>query len=504
MEKETLVLQDDNDNIVVYELEKKLLRSEREALRKKRSARTLVIFTVILTFIFGFLFGSIFSTRPIIKDIENNNGDILNEISEVMGEYWLYKDNYENLKEEIFIKALKGGVAFENDPYTEYLSKKEVEEFTNQINMNFTGIGVILEEDENKDVYVGEVFNGSPAKEVGIIAGDLIYEIDGISVLGKGTQEIRNLALGEVDTKVHVKVKRLGEILSFDLIRKTIDFSVEGQAYDNYYYLKVATFGENTVEQVKAHLKQMEELGIDRLIIDLRDNGGGYLTSVTDLLGLFLDSDAVALKEEFNDGSVEVINVSEKKLDFINKVVILQNNNSASSSEVFIIGMNEQFPDVTTVGTTTFGKGVVQSQLPLSDGSTLKITISKWLSSKNVWIDKVGIKPDIEIFANPFLEKPYQALKDGLVLKKGDSSEIVEQTTNAMIFLGYDVKQSSYFNQELEEAIKDFQAKHNLEQTGELNIDLQRLLSNTVGKLYRENKELYDVQLNEAIRLINE
>lgn len=501
MEKETIAIQD-NDKVVVYELEKKLLPSEKQALRKKRTNLSILVFVLIITFTFGYLIGTIFSSKTIINNIENN--DTINEISDLMNNYWLYSDNYENLNQEILTKSLKASVNFEFDPYTEYLTRQEVEEFTNHINMNFTGIGVLLDEEANKDVYIAEVFKNSPAEKVGIMAGDLIVSIDGINVLNQGTAKVRSLALGAENTKVKIDVKRLGQILSFEVIRKTIDVSIEGELKDDYYYLKVATFGENTVEQVKNHLLKMKEANVSKLIIDLRNNGGGYLTAVTGLLGLFLEDGAIALQEEFNDGSKEIIKVTEKKLDFIDKVVILQNNNSASSSEVFIMGMKEQFKNTITVGTTTYGKGVVQSQLPLSDGSTLKITISKWLSSQGVWIDKKGILADVEVHNNSFMEKPYKSLKDNETLKLGDVDEIIAQTKNALAFLGYDLNMTAYYDEALQDAIIDFQTKNHLTVNGIIDIEMQRVLVNAVSRLFRANQDLYDLQLKEAIKLINE
>lgn len=502
MNRETLRIHDDENNVMVIELEKKLLRSEREALRRKRITTSVVAFFIFISFSFGFLLGKAFPSQTVIHKNSNSSVD---EVADIMQRFWLYGPDFDNLPEEMRIKALKGATSFSFDPYTEFLSKEEVAEFTNHVNMNYTGVGIQMEEMENHDVYVDDVFAGAPADLAGIQVGDLIYEVDGQNVEGKGVQAIRELALGPEGTEVVIKVKRLGEIISFNIIRAAVDISVSGRNEGTYYYLKVATFGENTVEQVKEELEKMQSIGINKLVIDLRDNGGGYLTTVQGMLGLFLKQGSIALIEEYSDGKQNTIYVSENQYDFIDEIVLLQNENSASSSEVFIIGMKEQFPNVTTVGTTTFGKGVIQGQFPLRDGSTLKLTTSKWLSSQGVWVEKKGIAADVEVVANPFFSKRYPALEEGETVQLGQQHEVIELTREALNLLSYQSDAAgSYFDESFKQALNQFQQDYQLEVKDEIDLNFQQRLVSIVRKKVKENPLAYDKQLQEAIHLINE
>lgn len=493
--------QEKHQDTTIIKLNKVLLKSEREELNRKRKTKAFFVLSFLVVFAIGVVVGFGFNN----KKIANINSNTQDEIIEALNSYWLYGDHYKDLSTVLKDKALKGMTTFTDDPYTTYFSKEEALEFNQNVSMNVTGIGVGLNEDVNKDVFITKVYDKSPAKKAGLIAGDIFYAVNDQKVAGIGIEALKNLVIGSENTTVEIKVKRNEAIKSFSIKREKIDFSAFGEKRGNYYYLNINSFGEETDLRVSEYLNDMKNEGLSNLIIDLRDNGGGYLTAVTKILGLFLDQDATCLIEEYKDGSQKVDKVQGSKMDHIKKIVLLQNQSSASASEVFIMALREQFPNLTTVGTTTYGKGVIQGQYELSDGSVLKLTTSKWLSSKGVWINGKGINPDHQVNRPLFFDFEFKAMNDNESLELGDSDNRVGSIRLGLEFLGYHTEAyGTYFDESLVQAIKNYEGDNNLKTTGIISRKLQQNIVTSANRLYNNDYQNHDPQMKEAIKLINE
>lgn len=497
MNKEVLIIEDKNKKTII-ELEKIALKKERKEIRNK----ILLILFFIVSILISFSFGMFYQYLNTNIDYTTN---IHKEINSIFKNNWLYINENEKFDEDFYNKSLKGATTFENDPYTNYLTKSETEEFSKNINMNFVGVGIGLEEDVNKNVYIERVYNNTPGSEAGLLAGDLIYKINDEIVLEKGSAYIRELAIGQEGTIVNITVKRLDKEITFKITRRMVDASSYGEVKDNYYYLNISSFGLETVSNVKKLLLEMKRNNLTSLIIDLRNNGGGYLTSAQELLGLFLKQRSIVLKQVDSQGNQDIVYTKDTPFDFIEKVVILQNNQSASSSEVFILGMKEQFSNTITVGEKTYGKGVIQGQIPLSDGGTLKITTAKWISSNDVWIEKNGIDPDYLVETPKFLTSNYIALKEDVSYRLKDANEIISLTRDALKYIGYESEEmGGYFDNSLEQAIISFQKDQGIAENPVIDINLQRSIVSVVKNLYQKQGYEYDPQLKQAIELIYE
>lgn len=503
--KNKMYIEHEDGTKIVYELKKQDLRKEKEAKLNRLFLIFSFVFLVVLVFFMGYLLGyslkrNYSSQQAIVSD------NTQNQISEIFNRNWLYKNDYPDLKEQLRTKALFGMSQFENDPYTTYFSPTEQEEFISSVNMNFVGIGVAMREDENKDVYVSRIYENTPAKEAGLQIDDLFYEINGQKVVGKGSEAIRNMVLGDPNTKVEIKVKRIDEFKTFEIKRRNVDVSVFGQAYDDYYYLRIYTFGSTTAKTVAHNLEKMKSLGLKKIIIDLRDNTGGFLNTSSQLLGLFLDSGSITLKEVRNDNVEHVEYVVGKKFDHVEKVVILQNRQTASASEVFIMSMLEQHPNVKTIGEKTYGKGVIQQEYELADKGTLKITVAKWLSPKGVWIDKEGIKPMYEVSYPEFIISKFPQLREEEEIKINDVNDAVITIRQGLAFLGYktDDHYKNYFDGSLEKAIKDFEKDNNFPQKGVINNILQKRVIYKVNDLFNNQADKYDPMFKKAVSIIHE
>ncbi len=301
--------------------------------------------------------------------------------------------------------AIKGYIAALNDPYTQYLTKEEMEEFTIDVEGNFVGIGVYLTKDIQKNtVTVISPIKDSPAYKAGILSGDIISKVDGISYTGEQLTEASNKIKGEPGTKVKLEVLRGDKTLDFEIKRENVKVNhVENKVInDNIGYIKFNTFDDGCSEEFEDNLKELKSKNIKSLIIDIRNNGGGIVDEALEIADLMI-----------NKGDTLLITVDKNKNEEISKakkapiievpIVILTNESTASASEI-LAGALKENNKARTVGTKTYGKGVIQELFSLKDGSGLKITTQEYYTPKRNKINGVGIQPDEEVQLDADLE----------------------------------------------------------------------------------------------------
>ena len=308
--------------------------------------------------------------------------------------------NEDNLKEY----AIKGYVAGLGDEYTQYFTKDEMKQFTEETEGEFVGIGVYItaNNDANRVEIVSDI-KDSPAEKVGLQSGDLIKSVDGVeytaSDLDKITQNIR----GKAGTKVKIVIIRNNEEKEYEIERASVSIpSVESSILENNVgYIYISTFSSNTSEEFKTAYNDLVSKGAKSLVIDLRNNVGGLLEEALDIGDMLTDKGKVLLIEEDKNNTEEKTFSKEDKLVDMN-FVLLVNQYSASASEVLAGIVKDDCDNATIVGTTTYGKGVVQKLYGLSDGSGIKITTNEYFSPNHNSINKVGIKPDVEVEYDKF------------------------------------------------------------------------------------------------------
>ena len=469
---------------------------------KKANKRLKIILFVLLCAcicLSAVLVKSTFFRASTISSTEDKIEEALN----VMGNNWYFGKDIENLDERLLNQALTGITTNSEDPHTYYMTKEEVESFVQSINRNFVGIGVQFIATDGINM-IQRVFKGSPAENAGVLAGDIIHAVDGTVVDNMSSTNIANLVKGEQGTTVHIDFIRDGETVSLDIVRDQISSTVYGEVKDGIGYLEILQFGESTADEVKLYLEDFIEQNIQNLIIDLRNDGGGYLTALQSVGGLFLDSGSVALIEEYASGKSETLTVNGSKLwNDDGSIVILVNGNTASAAEAFTLAMKEQRSNVTIVGTTTYGKGTVQITDQFKDGSAIKYTTSKWLSSQGVWVNGEGIEPDTTIELPDILNVSIVELSEDESYSYDSVSDKVSIAQKALDYLNYGVDRTDgYFSQATEEAIKTFQKDHSLEETGILNKTTYESLVSTVT-LDWSTSDANDTQLKYAEELIN-
>ncbi len=302
-------------------------------------------------------------------------------------------------EENLLNETIKGYVKGLNDPYTEYMTKEEMQEFSSDVMGNFTGIGIYLTKDVEKNaVVVISPIKDTPAHKVGILPGDIITKVDDISYTGEQLTEASNKIKGEVGTTVKLEILRNGKTLTFDVKRESIKVNhVDGKVINNTSigYIEFNTFDEGCSDEFKTIFEELKSQNITSLIIDIRNNGGGLVNEALDIADFIIDKDATILITTDKDGNEEITKAKENPIIDM-PIIILTNASTASASEI-LAGALKENKKATIVGETTYGKGVIQELLTLADGSGLKITTNEYYTPNKNKINKVGIIPDVEV-----------------------------------------------------------------------------------------------------------
>ena len=312
----------------------------------------------------------------------------------IMSEYYKDVDS-----DKLIEGAINGMLESLDDEHTMYFDKKSKEEFDSELSGNYYGIGAQIQLTSDETIKITKVFDDSPAKKAGLKEEDVFVSVDGTSVKGKNATEVANMLKSDSVKTSTIVVKRNDKELTFKVTKENITlFSVSSEMLDNngknVGYLSVSIFGQKTYSQFNDALTKLEKQDMDSLIIDLRGNTGGYLSTVTNMLEEFIDKGNVIYQIQSSSGvkQYKTVKASEKKY----KIVVLIDGGSASASEIMSAAMKEVY-GATLVGQTTYGKGTVQTTKNLSNGSMIKYTIEKWLTPSGKNIDKEGIKPDYEV-----------------------------------------------------------------------------------------------------------
>ena len=295
-------------------------------------------------------------------------------------------------KEELFVNMLKGLAKGTHDKHTVYLDKDDMKELEMHTSSTYSGIGLLLDFSDGKTLKVGATMEGQPAEAAGLQKGDQILAIDGTPVSDIEKEEVANRIRGEEGTFVVLRILRNGEEQDVSIERKTIVMpTVKGQMLiDDVGYIRVTQFAEKTVEEFTKAYEELKAQGMKRLVLDLRDNPGGLITTAHGI-GQYLVPKGPIVTVQTRRGKTTAY-MSRGEYPLI-PLVVLINGNSASASEI-IAGAVQDTKSGTIVGTKSYGKGTVQSVLPGLDGEGIKITISRYHTPNDRVIDGIGIEPD--------------------------------------------------------------------------------------------------------------
>lgn len=373
---------------------------------------------VIIVMIFSIGIGILMCFGGISIITGKNYLAVTKDLKKVVDTYYAIVDNYygELDRDKLIDGAVEGMISSVGDTFTSYSDTDSTSSFDETINGSYEGIGCTVATLENGTISVIDMFEDSPSYKAGLKVGDIILKVDGESYEGKNSNDISNYIKNSGKSKIVLTVKRDNEEKNISINLSKVEIPhVSGKVIEQdskkIGYIKISLFASNSYKQFKNKLDELEKSNIDDLIIDVRDNSGGYLSSVTDICNLFLDKGKVIYQLEDSKGKVKKKDTTKEKRKY--DIVVLINDGSASASEILASAIKESYGgDI--VGTNSYGKGTVQQTKKLLDGSMIKYTTQKWLTPDGNSINEVGVTPtkvvelNEEYFNNPTTENDNQ------------------------------------------------------------------------------------------------
>lgn len=360
---------------------------------KQKTVYTVLI-TAVLTFIASTVLYFALGSNIVYFLSNNQTADgiaKLNRIDKLVDKYF-YGDID---KKEMQDWAYAGYLAGLDDPYTEYISPDGYDSFTETSTGNYTGIGVEVTKNGEETV-ISDIFEGTPAEKAGLLPNDIIKKIDGKDMVGKPLSEISSTIKEYAGKTFAISIERDGKMTDVNVVPGEIEtVQVSGKMLDGgISYIRISMFEGHCTEQLKTALDNAKNSGAKGIIFDVRNNPGGALDIITNCVDQILD-EGIILTVRDKNGKEEVYKAKDKeKIDL--PIVILTNAQTASAAEVFTSSLHDN-GKAYTVGTKTYGKGVVQTVFDLGDRSIAKITTAKYFTPKNVCIDKIGLEPDKKV-----------------------------------------------------------------------------------------------------------
>ena len=364
---------------------------------------TEMVMMMVLSVFFGIIVGLLVShTRIVSFDRSDKHIDeIVSTYNSIINTYYGKVD-----KEKLVNGVISGMINSLDDPYSSYMNKDISKLFNDNINGYYDGLGIVVSRENDKFV-IKEVFDDSPASKAGVKAEDVIIKVDKNNLDGYDLEKL--VKLMNKHKQVKITVKRKNKNMSFTIRKGKVEMpSVSKRIIDkDIGYIKVETFAANTAKQFENSLRKVEKKKINSLIIDLRNNPGGHLNQTDDMLDLFLPKKVVLYQIENKGKKKKVYSKTRESRSY--PVIIIINEGSASASEIVISCMKDNYKNIKLIGTKTYGKGTIQKEVNLKNGTSLKYTTEKWLTSKGKWLDHKnggGIKPDIEVMEEDEKDAP--------------------------------------------------------------------------------------------------
>ena len=376
------------------------------------TSRKLIIVVILLALGAGFGGGFWFATNknansplPLIQNLINKDSGQPEEVNfALFWEVWSslnnkYVDTNKIDLQKMLYGAIEGMVNSVGDPYTVFFEPVISKKFQEEISGAFGGVGIEIGKRNDVTTVIAPL-QDTPAYRAGILAGDKILKVNGKIVTDMVIEEVVNLIRGKVGTKVTLTISRNGESATrdFELTRETIRIpSVKWQLLDdNIAYLQIYTFSQNVDPDFEKAANEILKSSATKLIVDLRNNPGGLLESAINLAGWFLDKNQIVTMEKFRNGTQEEFKSTGNGSLKIYPTIVLINGGSASASEILAGALNDN-RNIQLVGEKSFGKGSVQELEQYAGGSSLKVTIAKWLTPKGRSISDLGIEPNYKV-----------------------------------------------------------------------------------------------------------
>lgn len=354
-----------------------------------------VVCLLIITLFVSLLMGGIVTYK-----FCTSRGELLDaKLQEFINNYEYIVDNYyEDVDKEELMDAALDGMLGALDKNSIYLEETASDNFNKQLDGSYEGFGIEIYNDKEGNIVIYNVYDNTSAASEGLKAGDIITKFEQKPLANTATNEFVNMVSKANSKKINITYKRDGQEKEITLVKKKVTLpSVTSKIIDKENkigYIRVSIFAENTDEQFQEELKKIEKNKIKSLIIDLRSNSGGHLSSAENMISQFVDSSHVIYQIKIKDKITKHYSNGHKNKDY--NIAILVDNSSASASEILTSALKEQY-NATIIGKKTYGKGTVQELQNLPNGDKYKFTTKEWLTSKGKKVNGVGIEPDIDV-----------------------------------------------------------------------------------------------------------
>lgn len=478
----------------------------------KRKWLAVIISGSLITGVGGTYTGMKWYYHDLERKVEENGSpislkgqQIQPDLSKIAQAYDLIMKSYVKKVEEkqLVEGAIQGMVSTLNDPFSVYMDAKTATQFNNTLDSSFEGIGAEVAQKDGKIVIVAP-YKDSPAEKAGLRPKDVIVKIDGVSTHGLDLTEATTKIRGKKGTTVTLEIQREGTSnpLTFVVKRESIPLEtvfseIKKQGDKAIGYLEITQFSKDTAIDFNEKLKKLESQNIHGLIIDVRGNPGGYLSSVEDMLkGLVPNNKPYFQIEQRNGEKLPYYSKLKQKKPY--PIAVLVDEGSASAAEILASSLQEA-DGYALIGEKTFGKGTVQTAIPLGDGSSIKLTMYKWLTPDGNWIHQKGINPTIEVKQPEYFYVNPLTLDHSLKLDA--NNEQVKLAQQILSGLGYGPgREDGYFDYQTERAVKAFQNQEKLPATGEIDPKTAELMDTALTQARKEEKN--DLQLQVALTYI--
>ena len=430
----------------------------------KKSQKILIVLLCIACFGAGISVPMILDHTSSVESKEQKKFDT---IYSILNTDWYYSNKIKNLDSTLIEQAITGMATLDKDAHTNYFNLEQAKAFSTSLEGSNVGLGISFYLNENKHFVVSNVYINSTADKKGLKPNDEIISIDDLKCSENDSDSIIKYIKSHEGKSVKIKYLRDGKEYTTNLIPGTFDSTVVCNIYDGYGEIILSSFSENSGKDFSKAMSRLQEAGIKKLVLDLRNNGGGYLNAALEISSSLIPSKSVVFKEKDKNGKI----IKQKTKDEVkmDKIVVLQNENTASASEVLIGALKDNLGDiVTTVGTTSYGKGTEQVTVPFSDGTSFKYTVAKWYTPNGTSINKKGFKPDIEVELGEAKTTSYYKFKKKDVIKKDSVNDNAKALQIYLQYLGYSVDRTdTYFSNTSSQGLANFQQDNDLEATGD-------------------------------------
>lgn len=423
----------------------------------------------------------------------------------LMKDSWFYSGTLEDPETDLIESAISGMTTQPEDIHTSYFSLDEAQAFSQSLSGSNVGIGISFFVNGDGNLQVKDVFVNSSAADAGLQAGDIITKLNDKPAAGMSTDDLIAYIQSQEGKSIETIYLRDGQEQTASLVPGNYDSTVTLDLQDDYGLVKLTSFSENSGTAFAKALGKLKEQGVRNLILDLRDNSGGYLNAALEVSGSLVPAGSDVFVEVDKNGNEKVYQASSSFTQVpFDHIYVLQNGNSASASEVLIGALKDNLPadQITTIGTTTYGKGTEQTSMPFTDGTSLKMTVAEWKTPNRTSINKVGFEPDIEVEESAAQTTPYREMEEDEVIEPDTVGVNAQAAQIFLQYLGYPADRTdTYFSPASSEALKQFQEDSGLEATGKIDKKtfeaLRDALIIRIGELGREDDQAFNKALEE-------